>query len=683
MIKKRNSTWMVGIGLLLLLAACGQLPGSGTAPTAPAATAMEAANSTEEGAVADAGAAPTPQTAASPTRAAIPEATQPPDPDQPTGTPGGPVSDAPPTEAPPPPTPVPANYNTAIILDASGSMLADLGGQTRLQVAQDAIGSLSAGLPASINASLWVYGHRVDQADQSASCQDIEQVIPLGPVDARLFDTTAHSFPAKGYTPITNAILLAAQSLPVGPTEHNTIILVSDGEETCGGDPCALAAELAASEIQLVIHTIGLAVDPATQAQLQCIAEATGGAYTDAQDADSLTQALEEAAQAAANDTFTLVEGLQRPNVVLVSPDNRHVYVASFVGESVLVFERDPATGGLAFRSRQQNRVNGVERMDSPLGMAISPDGNHLYVSGDQEFTVVIFHRDQETGDLTYVETVEAFDKSAGLTGMRGLAVSPDGLNVYATGWHNGQRDDAIAVLQRDPATGKLNRIQVLHNGENGVEGLAGLAEVIISPDGRHVYFSSSGRRLVVFARDASGQLTQIQLLQQGADLPDGLLDGNYMAFSPDGERLYLAAGRRGVLTMFHRDPESGLLTFSSQVFDHTGPPAGDPARQNLTGARGLAISPDGLHLYATSGNNDFLVALTLDPTTNGMVFLEQFKDNEGGIDGLENGYAVAVSPDGLSVYVTGFDDNSLAVFRRDPNSGRLTFVEVIRNSEK
>lgn len=59
------------------------------------------------------------------------------------------------------------DINTAFILDASGSMLAALSGRTRLAIAQDAIGNLSAGLPASINASLWVYGHRVEKNNQA------------------------------------------------------------------------------------------------------------------------------------------------------------------------------------------------------------------------------------------------------------------------------------------------------------------------------------------------------------------------------------------------------------------------------------------------------------------------------------------------------------------------------------
>jgi len=523
----RTAIYWIGLFLCLLLISCAGLPEVLTS-SAPTPTAVDNAGNE----VKDTPApplptaepikdtpAPPPPTAESTAAEAAAPTTAPIDTPIPASTP---AADAPPTPTdqpaqPPPPTPLPSvavNYNTALILDASGSMLADLGGQSRLIVAQDAVGSLSAAMPASIHASLWVYGHRVEKDDQAASCRDIEQVIPLGPVDAEQFDRTAHSFPAKGYTPITDALIQAAASLPIGENERNSIILVSDGEETCSGDPCALAAQLAAGEVKVTVHTIGLAVDDVTRAQLQCIAEASDGTYTDAQSGEDLTLALEEAAQSAAGDTFAVVEGLGNPTVILVSPNGQDVYVAATVQESILHFRRDPTTGRLTFMGRVQNRENGVEGMVSPFGIAISPDGAQLYVSGDEAKTVVALNRDPDSGNISYLETVDAFgDYSGNLTGMKGIAISPDGQSVYATAWHNGGRDDAIAVFNRDADTGRLTRIQVLRNGENGVEGLSLLSDVVVSPDNRYVYLAGS-KKLVVFSRDTNtGLLFLTQIL--------------------------------------------------------------------------------------------------------------------------------------------------------------------------
>src|SRR5690606_4067927 len=175
-----------------------------------------------------------------------------------------------------------------------GSMQALLeGGRSRIAVARDEIIALSSELSQSVNASLWVYGHRLSQEDPAASCLDIEEVIPLSPVDAEEFASTVSSVSAIGYTPIATTLGMAYSSLPA--SERDIIVLMSDGEESCGGDPCAVAAELDSRNIELRIHTIGFAADAGTRAQLQCIAEVTGGNYYEARDTEGLRQALRSA----------------------------------------------------------------------------------------------------------------------------------------------------------------------------------------------------------------------------------------------------------------------------------------------------------------------------------------------------------------------------------------------------
>src|SRR5690606_6325107 len=154
--------------------------------------------------------------------------------------------------------------NIAIIMDASGSMQALLeGGRSRIAVARDEIIALSSELSQSVNASLWVYGHRLSQEDPAASYLDIEEVIPLSPVDAAEFASTVSSVSAIGYTPIATTLGMAYSSLPA--SERDIIVLMSDGEESCGGDPCAVAAELDSRNIELRIHTIGFAADAGTR----------------------------------------------------------------------------------------------------------------------------------------------------------------------------------------------------------------------------------------------------------------------------------------------------------------------------------------------------------------------------------------------------------------------------------
>lgn len=186
--------------------------------------------------------------------------------------------------------------NIAIIMDASGSMRQFIGGgELRVDVAKDAISELAAALPEGVDASLWAYGHRLSQDDPAASCRDIEEVIPLGPVDAESFSQTVQSLNAIGYTPIADTLQQVALSLP--SDENNLVVLMSDGEESCGGDPCAVAAALAQSGANLVVNTIGFAADTATRAQLECIADASSGTYFEAQDAPALFDSFQQASQ--------------------------------------------------------------------------------------------------------------------------------------------------------------------------------------------------------------------------------------------------------------------------------------------------------------------------------------------------------------------------------------------------
>lgn len=89
--------------------------------------------------------------------------------------------------------------------------------------------------------------------------------------------------------------LAAKDFITAGKKGEKAIVLVSDGKETCDGDPCATAAALAAADIELSIHAIGFEVDLAARKQLQCIAKVARGSYADAGDAAQLAAALRQA----------------------------------------------------------------------------------------------------------------------------------------------------------------------------------------------------------------------------------------------------------------------------------------------------------------------------------------------------------------------------------------------------
>lgn len=180
----------------------------------------------------------------------------------------------------------------ALILDASGSMNARLPGDvTRIDAAKTAVGDFIAKLPAGVRISYRVYGHQ--SPTRAKNCQDTELLVGFGPASANRDAILAKTreIRAQGYTPITYVIQLAAADVAKEPGER-AVVLVSDGKETCPGDPCAAAKALAAADAKLVIHTIGFNVDAAARYQLQCIARVARGTYSDSTAAGDLAAKL-------------------------------------------------------------------------------------------------------------------------------------------------------------------------------------------------------------------------------------------------------------------------------------------------------------------------------------------------------------------------------------------------------
>src|SRR3989338_7821329 len=212
-------------------------------------------------------------------------------------------------QSPPPPTiqttlPTTATVSTQapvdieFILDASGSMAAMVGTESQMDIAKKSIKETIATIPPNVPVALRVYAHRIPKSNKEGSCKDTELLVPFKPLDVASFSTLVDAIKPNGYTPIAYSLKTAAGDF-VGKESQYVLILVSDGEETCGGDPVAEAKNLLAQGFKVTIHTIGFRVDEKTKAQLAAISGATGGSYFDAKDAASLTQNLTQATQKA------------------------------------------------------------------------------------------------------------------------------------------------------------------------------------------------------------------------------------------------------------------------------------------------------------------------------------------------------------------------------------------------
>jgi hypothetical protein len=197
-----------------------------------------------------------------------------------------------------------ADRSVLLILDASGSMNAKLpNGETRVAVAQRAIKGVVGFIPAQAQLSLRMYG--AQSPSSAKNCQDTNLAMPFGPASANggAITTTVDGVKAQGYTPIAYSLGQAAGDFTADAKER-VIVLVSDGKETCAGDPVVAAKALAGKNI--TVHTVGFIVDTAARGQLQAIARATGGSYFDAPVGPELPDTLKQALDACKTRVVTL-----------------------------------------------------------------------------------------------------------------------------------------------------------------------------------------------------------------------------------------------------------------------------------------------------------------------------------------------------------------------------------------
>ncbi|MCQ1849810.1 vWA domain-containing protein [Neorhizobium galegae] len=189
--------------------------------------------------------------------------------------------------------PAQAAEQSIIVLDASGSMWGQIGGKAKMEIARETLSAVLQSVPADSALGLMVYGHR-----DKGSCDDIELAIPPAVGTADKIRAFVKGINPKGKTPLSQAVREAAEALKY-TEEKATVILVTDGLETCEADPCALANELEKNGVDFTAHVVGFGLTKEEGKQVACLAENTGGKYLQASDAKQLAEALKQTVVAA------------------------------------------------------------------------------------------------------------------------------------------------------------------------------------------------------------------------------------------------------------------------------------------------------------------------------------------------------------------------------------------------
>jgi len=340
------------------------------------------------------------------------------------------------------------------------------------------------------------------------------------------------------------------------------------------------------------------------------------------------------------------------------------------------------------------------------------------------------------TDHLTVNQTLSDTD----LSGTRGVTVSPDGLWAAATG----QDADSVILYQRDPASGGLTLVEVVSDGDSIVDeddveigvvtGLAGAADVVFSPDQRHlvvassvanavvvfafdsdepgltfiearanadgdvfgleepvrVRFDASGDHLYVAARGSNGitvfgrqsltgRLSWLESQRSGlGGLPVNALDGvRDVVISPDNRFVYAAATEHNSIAIFERT-DSGSLTWRESMTN--GQLQAGSSVVGLELVQSIAISPKGRHLYAASLSEDSVTLFDRDQDSGTLALAVQYRDGFGGIEHLDGANGVLVSPNGENVYVSALNDQRVVVFERDWSNGELVTIEALED---
>ena len=201
-----------------------------------------------------------------------------------------------------------------VVFDGSNSMWGQIDGTAKIAIAREAMENLVGGWTDGTNVGLMAYGHR-----REGDCNDIETMIAPGPFDRADFMGRIRSISPRGKTPLTTAVEQAAEALSYRDNPA-TVVLITDGIESCQRDPCALAEELERMGVGFTAHVVGFDLKGEEQEAVACMAERTGGRFVAANDADELGTALGEVGTVVAEAPKPDPEPEPAPDVTFDAP---------------------------------------------------------------------------------------------------------------------------------------------------------------------------------------------------------------------------------------------------------------------------------------------------------------------------------------------------------------------------
>lgn len=345
-----------------------------------------------------------------------------------------------------------------IVLDASGSMWGQIGGEAKIAIARDTLADVLSSVPGDLELGFMAYGHR-----DRGSCADIELIVPPTAGTAGAIAAAANALSPKGKTPISDAVRLAAESLRY-TEDKATVILITDGLETCDADPCAVATELEQAGVDFTAHVVGFGLSNEEGRQVACLAENTGGRYISAGNAATLGEALTATVVETPPPTPTPAEVQPEKNLQVTS--RPALDSAPFTGAEGIRYDIHIAAADGGY---EQSAVETSYGREGSLAEFSLPSGDYVVVASKDlasaSAAVSVTGDRQSTVDVVF---------NAGFIEARAMATETEPSHESGVRW-----DITDSTGKTDTSYGPTRRILV-ESGEATVTGSLGNASASV-----------------------------------------------------------------------------------------------------------------------------------------------------------------------------------------------------------
>jgi DNA-binding beta-propeller fold protein YncE len=346
--------------------------------------------------------------------------------------------------------------------------------------------------------------------------------------------------------------------------------------------------------------------------------------------------------------------GYDVAQAVAASPDGSGVFVTGYsdgaANRDYATVAYDPTTGA----ERWSRRYDGPGKAgDVAVSMAVSPDGSRVFVTGQSagktssDYATIAY--DTATGERDWIRRYD--HAASGEDGGADVAVNPDGSLVYVTGasQHRGTSSTDFATIAYDAVTGATEWVRRFDGPGRGTDYATALD---VSADGTRLLVTGAsiwGDADLDIATVSYDPYTGTTQWVTHYDDPDGAnVEATDVRVSPDGSLVFVLGDGRGFATIAYSAAHGRQRWVA--VY-RTGDPDAIPA--------GLAVSPDGSRVFVTgsayatadSSDSDDYVTLAYDAATGVRLWHRGYN---GWTNERDTAYAIAASPDGSEVYVTG-----------------------------